>query len=168
MRSSRRAALALVAITLIVLVLAGCSSPDPTPAPTPTPAPPATGTPTLTSAPDATVVDPSAAYFDLGRVLDIEIEIAPEDWDTLRHQTRTFEDVMEEIEEFGLSRPFSDIYTWFPGTVTVDGETHSDVGVRKKGFLGSQSDTKPALKLRFRQVRGRPDPWRRHRADDVE
>ena len=82
-------------------------------------------------------------------MLDIEIEIAPEDWDTLRHQTRTFEDVMAEIEEFGLSRPFSDIYTWFPGTVTVDGETHSEVGVRKKGFLGSQSDTKPALKLRF-------------------
>ena len=33
--------------------------------------------------------------------------------------------------------------------MTVDGETHADVGVRKKGFLGSQSDTKPALKLRF-------------------
>ena len=31
----------------------------------------------------------------------------------------------------------------------MDGETHSNVGVRKKGFLGSQSDTKPSLKLRF-------------------
>ncbi len=152
LRSSRRAALALVAISLAILVLAGCSSPDPTPTPTPTPAPPPTSTPTPTSptsAPDTAVVDPSATYFNLGRVLDIEIEIAREDWDTLRHQTRTFEDVMAEIEEFGLSRPFSDIYTWFPGTVTVDGETHSEVGVRKKGFLGSQSDTKPALKLRF-------------------
>ena len=149
LRSSRRVALALVAISLAVLVVAGCSSPDPTPTPTPTPAPLPTSTPIPTSAPDATVVDPSATYFDLGRVLDVEIEIAPEDWDTLRHQTRTFEDVMAEIEEFGLSRPFSDIYTWFPGTVSVDGETHSEVGVRKKGFLGSQSDTKPALKLRF-------------------
>ena len=93
--------------------------------------------------------DPSDTYFDLDRVLNIEIEIAPEDWDTLRHQTRTFEDVLAEIEEFGLSRPFSDIYTWFSGTVTVDGEKHTEVGVRKKGFLGSQSDTKPALKLRF-------------------
>ena len=82
-------------------------------------------------------------------MLDISIEIAGEDWDTLRHQTRTFEDVIAEIEEYGLSRPFADIYTWFPATVTVDGETHADVGVRKKGFLGSQSDTKPALKLRF-------------------
>ena len=85
----------------------------------------------------------------MDRVLEVEIEIAPEDWDTLRHQTRTFEDVIAEIEEFQLSRPFSDIYTWFSGTVTVDGETHAEVGVRKKGFLGSQSDTKPALKLRF-------------------
>ena len=31
----------------------------------------------------------------------------------------------------------------------MDGETHSNVGVRKKGFIGSQSDTKPSLKLRF-------------------
>ena len=33
--------------------------------------------------------------------------------------------------------------------MTMDGETHSEVGVRKKGFLGSQSDTKPSLKLRY-------------------
>ena len=33
--------------------------------------------------------------------------------------------------------------------MTVDGETHAEVGVRKKGFLGSQSDSKPSLKLRF-------------------
>ena len=94
-------------------------------------------------------IDPSDAFFAMDRVLEVEIEIAPEDWDTLRHQTRTFEDVLAEIEEYQLSRPFSDIYTWFSATVTVDGETHTEVGVRKKGFLGSQSDTKPALKLRF-------------------
>ena len=93
--------------------------------------------------------DASDSYFALGRVLDVGIEIAVEDWDSLRHQTRTFEDLMAEIEEYELSRPFADIYTWFSATVTVDGETHTDVGVRKKGFLGSQSDTKPSLKLRF-------------------
>ena len=56
-------------------------------------------------------------------------------WDTLRHQTRTFEDLIAEIEEYELSRPFASIYTWFGATVTVDGETHTDVGVRKKGFM---------------------------------
>ena len=114
--------------------------PEPAPEPTATPAP----TPD-----DGAEAHPSDAYFALERVLDISIEIAGEDWDTLRHQTRTFADVIAEIEEYGLSRPFADIYTWFGATVTVDGETHADVGVRKKGFLGSQSDTKPALKLRY-------------------
>ena len=79
----------------------------------------------------------------------ISIEIDVEDWDTLRHQTRTLADVFAEIQEYGLSRPFASIYTWFSATVTVDGETHADVGVRKKGFVGSQSSTKPSLKLRF-------------------
>ena len=114
----------------------------------PEPAPESTATPAPTPQ-DGAEAHPSDAYFALERVLDISIEIAGEDWDTLRHQTRTFADVIAEIEEYGLSRPFADIYTWFGATVTVDGETHADVGVRKKGFLGSQSDTKPALKLRF-------------------
>ena len=112
--------------------------PEPAPAATPAPTPH-----------DDTDADPSDAYFALDRVLDISIEIAAEDWETLRHQTRTFEDLIAEIEEYGLSRPFAGIYDWFGGTVTVDGETHADVGVRKKGFIGSQSDTKPSLKLRF-------------------
>ena len=108
------------------------------------PAPPEPPPPPEPIPPDA-----GDAYFALERVLDIAIQIDTEDWDTLRHQTRTFEDLFAEIEEYQLSRPFADIYTWFPATVTVDGETHTRVGVRKKGFIGSQSDTKPSLKLRF-------------------
>ena len=121
---------------------------DETSSTAPEPAPGSTATAAPAHRDDAEA-HPSDAYFALERVLDISIEIAGEDWDTLRHQTRTFEDVLAEIEEYGLSRPFADIYTWFGATVTVDGETHADVGVRKKGFIGSQSDTKPALKLRF-------------------
>ena len=82
-------------------------------------------------------------------MLEIAIEIDPDDWDTLRNQTRTFEDLMAEIERYNLSRPFADIYTWFPAEVSIFGDSLSDVGVRKKGFLGSQSDTKPSLKIRF-------------------
>ena len=43
--------------------------------------------------------DPSDAYFAMDRVLEISIEITEEDWDTLRHQTRTFDDLIAEIEE---------------------------------------------------------------------
>ena len=162
---------ALVILALSVAAV-GCSqdaantpSPPPTETPTSTPAPiepaptqpapaptqPAPDPTPTQAAPEAStpVPDGSDAYFALDRVLDVSIEIAPEDWDILRGQTRTFEDLMAEIEEYGLSQPFADIYTWFSGTVTVDGETYSNVGVRKKGFLGSMSDVKPSLKLRF-------------------
>ena len=44
----------------------------------------------------------------MDRVLEVSIEIAEEDWDTLRHQTRTFEDLMAEIERYNLSRPFAE------------------------------------------------------------
>lgn len=88
-------------------------------------------------------------YYDLDRVLDISIKIAPEDWDALRNQGRTLEDVFAEIAENRLSAPFADVYTWFQADVTVDGESYARAGVRKKGFVGSQSDVKPSLKLRF-------------------
>ena len=122
-------------------------TPEPTPAPT-LPAPTrAAPTPAPTAEPEE--ADASDAYFAMERVLEVSIEIDEEDWDTLRHQTRTFEDLMAEIERYDLSRPFADIYDWFSATVTIDGETHTEVGVRKKGFLGSQSDIKPSLKLRY-------------------
>ena len=140
------AALAILALATLVTA---CGQ-DATATPTPATAPVVVSAPTPVHSPlPAPAAVASDAYFSLDRVLDIEIEIAAEDWDTLRHQTRTFEDLMAEIEKHGLSRPFTSIYTWFSGTVTVDGETHSNVGVRKKGFIGSQSDTKPSLKLRF-------------------
>ena len=170
----RRSWLPAVAAGLVALAVlaAGCSSDDaaprspgtsPTPAAQATPAgtapqPSTTATPRPTTTPagtrtpaaeDSRPADPSDPYFNRQRVLNIAIEIAREDWETLRHQTRTFEDLIAEIERYGLSRPFADIYTWFPATVTVDGETHIGVGVRKKGFIGSQSDTRPSLKLRF-------------------
>lgn len=48
-----------------------------------------------------------------------------------------------------LATPPEDIFTWFRATVRVDGEAYTDVGVRKKGFLGSMSEARPALKVRF-------------------
>ncbi len=162
-RCRRRLIAALVALALVA---AGCTDaaddgtlpaatlvPDAVPsATTAATAPVADSAPAAAAAdaaPDDAETDPRAAYFALDHVMDISIEIDVDDWDTLRHQTRTLADVFAEIEEYGLSRPFASIYTWFSATVTVDGETHGDVGVRKKGFVGSQNSTKPSLKLRF-------------------
>ncbi len=86
-------------------------------------------------------------YFALDRVLDVRIEIAPEDWDRLRGQTRILADILVGAD--CLDSPADDIFTWFEATVTVDGEIHTQVGVRKKGFLGSLSKVKPSLKVRF-------------------
>ena len=90
---------------------------------------------------------PSDAYYALDRVLDVSIEIAPEDWERLRGQTRILADILVGAD--CLNSPADDIFTWFEATVTVDGEIHTQVGVRKKGFLGSLSKVKPALKVRF-------------------
>ena len=159
-------------LLVVAILAAGCqqdeaATPTSTPAPTPTSAPIATATPTQTptlvptptAVPIATATPtpttagrephPTDPYFALDHVLDIAIEIPRADWDTLRNQTRTLEDVFAEIGANCLSQPFASIYSWFPARVTVDGETYADVGVRKKGFVGSQSPTKPALKLRF-------------------
>jgi len=40
-------------------------------------------------------------------------------------------------------------YQYYPAAVTIDGETVENVGVRKKGFIGSQSQTRPSLKIKF-------------------
>ena len=140
---------------LLAVLVAGCGvysetlASLPTPmAPTPTPALSA-GTSSLAQSAAASQPHPTDPYFALDHVLDIAIEIAPADWDALRYQTRTFEDVIAEIQTGCLAQPFTDIYSWFPAQVTVDSETHSDVGIRKKGFLGSLSTEKPSLKLRF-------------------
>ena len=124
-------------------------APTAAPAVSPTAAPTAAPTRAAATPEVAEEVDGSEAYFALDRVLEVSIEIDEGDWDTLRHQTRTFEDLMAEIEKYELSRPFASIYDWFSATVTIDGEGHTEVGVRKKGLLGSQSDTKPSLKLRY-------------------
>ena len=64
---------------------------------------------------------PSDAYYALDRVLDVSIEMAPEDWDRLRAQTRTLADILGGAD--CLDSPPDDIFTWFEATVTVDGET---------------------------------------------
>ncbi|WP_437922940.1 CotH kinase family protein [Sorangium sp. So ce291] len=90
--------------------------------------------------------DPSDAMFDPDHVIEVGITIAPEDWDTLRRQSR---DVSELFGEGCMDGPKESPYTQFPATVTVDGTTLEMSAVRKKGFLGSASLSKPSLKVSF-------------------
>jgi hypothetical protein len=93
--------------------------------------------------------DPAGRLFEPGRVIEVSIDIAPADWDALRRQTRNWWDIVAAEGGRCMVEPFPKPFTWFPASVTVDGEVREDVAVRKKGFLGSLDDERPALKIRF-------------------
>ncbi len=86
------------------------------------------------------------ALFAPDHLLEVEIEMAEADWDELRAQTRSFFDI------FGgdcLDDPFESPFTYFRADLTVDGDEYPQVGLRKKGFLGSLSEEKPSLKVKL-------------------
>ena len=85
-------------------------------------------------------------YFGPNRVLDIQISMDPEQWDELRHQTRTIQGLIKQRDS-GL--PYESPFTWFKADATIDGHRFEEIGIRKKGFLGSLDTEKPALKLRL-------------------
>jgi spore coat protein CotH len=90
--------------------------------------------------------DPSAALFDPDCVLDVHVEIHPDDWELLRKETRPLMDV---VGEGCLEDPPSEVFDWYAAAVTVSGERVQSVAIRKKGFWGSLSTEKPALKIRL-------------------
>ncbi|WP_437964756.1 CotH kinase family protein [Sorangium sp. So ce260] len=97
-------------------------------------------------APNEPDPDPSDALFDPDHVIEVGITMAPEDWETLRRQSR---DVSTLFGEGCMDGPKESPYTQFPASVTVDGTTLEMSAVRKKGFLGSASLSKPSLKVSF-------------------
>lgn len=80
--------------------------------------------------------------FDREHLLEVKVEIADEDWDALRTQSRNFATAL-------LKPPPPSPYTWFKADVTINGQQIKNVGVRKKGFLGSQDTERPSLKIKF-------------------
>ncbi|MFT5355818.1 MAG: hypothetical protein ACI9KE_003037 [Polyangiales bacterium] len=88
--------------------------------------------------------DPSDALFRADHVLEISITMDPADWASLR----------AEPERIGLPKitcdeqPAERIYTYFSADITIDGETTTNVGLRKKGGFGSLSETRPGFKVK--------------------
>lgn len=102
---------------------------------------------------DGVVVDPEVPYgeasaplFDTTRLLEIDIEVAAEDWDQIR--VEHYDLYARLVDDCPGPLP-DDPYTVVPATVTIDGERFTDVGLRKKGFLGSANRERPSLKLSF-------------------
>ena len=84
--------------------------------------------------------------FPTDRVLDVQITVADEDWDTLRYQSRDFFSALHESRKVA---PPEAPYTYVDASVTIDGVAFPNVGLRKKGFLGSLSTTRPSLKIKL-------------------
>lgn len=82
------------------------------------------------------------SIYDPEHVVEVAIELSPDDWQLLRAEGRSLFDVFQgtnlELE-----------YTELPATATIDGQRYENVSVRKKGFLGSLSQLRPSLKLDF-------------------
>jgi CotH kinase protein len=93
--------------------------------------------------------DPAGRLFEPGHVVEVSIEIAPGDWDTLRRQSRNWWDIVAADDGACMVQPFPKPFTWFTASITVDGLRRDRVAVRKKGFLGSLNEERPALKVRF-------------------
>ena len=97
--------------------------------------------------PDGEVVPtPLEPLFTTRAVHEVAITLAPEDWAALRAQQRS------RIEMFTgacQAAPHVSPFTYFRGDLTIDGVTVSEVGVRKKGWLGSVESQRPSLKLKL-------------------
>ncbi|MCP4602898.1 MAG: hypothetical protein GY847_20675 [Proteobacteria bacterium] len=90
--------------------------------------------------------DLSYLLFDSAKIIEVEIEMAPQDWDAVRFQTRNLDNFLNPN---CLAEPFYTTFTYRTATVTVDGEVFQNAGVRKKGFVGSIHSFKPSLKVKF-------------------
>ena len=93
----------------------------------------------------------SNRLFPNDRLTVVEVIMDTNDWDTMRR---------EHHDLFTAPAPESghraSPYNYYRATAIIDGERIENVGVRKKGFLGSASAHRPSLKLNFDKfVKGR-------------
>src|SRR5690242_5835311 len=104
------------------------------------------GPTTLAAEPSADTPTNARNIFDSNRVVKIDITLAPADWEKLRNQER---DIANEFGTNRLERPPKSPYTWFSADVTIDGTQLKNVGIRKRGFIGSADTDRPGLNLEF-------------------
>ena len=87
--------------------------------------------------------------FPTDRVIDVQITVSQRDWNTIRYQSRNFMTALNEKRQFG---PIDHPYTYVEASVSIDGMVFPKVGIRKKGFIGSQSHTRPSLKIKLNHI----------------
>jgi ankyrin repeat protein len=88
--------------------------------------------------------------FPTDDVLVVEITVDRKDWDTIRRQKRNFFSALSEKRKDAetVESPF----TYVNASVKIGGVEFPQVGIRKKGFLGSLNDERPSLKVKLNHV----------------
>jgi spore coat protein H len=86
----------------------------------------------------------STGQFDPDVVTRVDLTMAPEDFDSLRGESESFVSVLGGD---CMESPVSGSYTTFGADISWDGEALSNIGIRKKGLIGSQSTSKPSFSI---------------------
>ncbi|MDB4589714.1 CotH kinase family protein [bacterium] len=89
--------------------------------------------------------------FQRDHIVQVRIELPEEKWAALCLQTRT---MGEALSKTLPEKPF----TYMKGHITIDGVRIENVGIRKKGFIGSLDSTRPSLKVKFNEYRKKQHP----------
>ena len=87
--------------------------------------------------------------FPTDRVIDVQITVSQQDWDTIRYQSRDFMTALSASRQF---KPMESPYTYVEASVSIDGVVFPKIGLRKKGFIGSLSSTRPSLKIKLNHI----------------
>jgi len=100
----------------------------------------------------ASIMTPASAdepvidrLFNQDRVIEVSIELPVKDWNELCKQSRD----PGKIFSGSTENPFTN----FKANINVDGIDIGEVGIRKKGFLGSLDDKYPSLKIKFNEYK---------------
>ena len=87
--------------------------------------------------------------FPTDRVIDVQITISQRDWDTIRYQSRDIRTALGASRQFA---PMESPFTYVEASVSINGVVFPKVGLRKKGFIGSLSHTRPSLKIKLNHI----------------
>jgi spore coat protein CotH len=95
-------------------------------------------------------IDPTAGVsFDSNHIVCIKVTMDPHDLELLSKETR-FDGTGNSFQQIwpDCSRPWPSTYNWYRADIEIDGVNLQEVGIRKKGFVGSQYSPVPALKIK--------------------
>lgn len=105
---------------------------------------------------DSTIVDNDLSY-STDHMLCVEVNMASQDFENMRQESRWGPPVSEDeggsatavfFEYFyQCDVAFPSEFNWYSGSINIDGITQSNVGLRKKGFLGSIFSDAPSFKV---------------------